>query len=121
MFEYFLGYSMGHRAAHASRSAAVVDNRNHSNRIEDLNDRVDKLLMVVRAMWSLMEEQGLTAEQLASKIAELDSADGEVDGQVRGEVAHCAGCDSKVAPGLRACQLCGTEVRPGNVHPLSTV
>ncbi len=77
--------------------------------------------MIVRAMWSLMEEQGMTPEQLKAKIEEIDSTDGEVDGRVRPELAHCRNCDSKVAPGLRACQLCGTEVRPDTGHPLSSV
>lgn len=125
MLEFFIGYSMGERsatkAASLARSAAVADGFRHTNRIEDLNERVDKLLMIVRAMWSLMEEQGMTPEQLKAKIEEIDSTDGEVDGLVRPELAHCRNCDSKVAPGLRACQLCGTEVRPDTGHPLSSV
>jgi hypothetical protein len=125
MLEYFIGYGMGERsatrAASLARSAAVADGTRHTNRIEDLNERVDKLLMILRAMWALMEEQGMTAEQLMAKIEEIDGADGEVDGQVRPEMAVCPNCDSKVAPGLRACQLCGTEVRPDTGHPLSSV
>jgi hypothetical protein len=125
MLEFFIGYSMGERsatkAASLARSAAVADGSRHTSRIEDLNERVDKLLMIVRAMWSLMEEQGMTPEQLKAKIEEIDSTDGEVDGRVRPELAHCRNCDSKVAPGLRACQLCGTEVRPDTGHPLSSV
>jgi hypothetical protein len=125
MLEYFLGYAMGQqtatRAASLARSAAVADGTLHTNRIEDLNERVDKLLMIVRAMWALMEEQGLTAAQLMAKIEELDLQDGVDDDQVRDKLVECPSCQSKVAPGLRACQLCGTEVRPDTGHPLSHV
>lgn len=125
VLEYFIGYSMGQRAASRAaslaRSAAVADGTLHTNRIEDLNERVDKLLMIVRAMWALMEEQGLTPEQLMAKIEELDLQDGVDDDQVRGQLAECPSCQSKVAPNLRACQLCGTEVRTDTGHPLSHV
>jgi hypothetical protein len=77
--------------------------------------------MIVRAMWALMEEQGMTPEQLMAKIDELDLQDGVDDDRVRSQVVECPSCQSKVAPGLRACQLCGTEVRPDTGHPLSQV
>ena len=125
MLEYFLGYAIGQqtstRMASLARSAAVADGTHHTNRIEDLNERVDKLLMIVRAMWALMEEQGLTSEQLLAKIEELDLQDGVDDDQVRDKLVECPSCQSKVAPNLRACQLCGTEVRPDTGHPLSHV
>jgi hypothetical protein len=125
MIEYFIGYGMGQRsaarAASLARSAAVADGTHHTNRIEDLNERIDKLLMIVRGMWALMEEQGMTAEQLMAKIDEIDVQDGTDDGQVRSQVVECPSCQSKVAPNLRNCQLCGTEVRPDNGHPLGQI
>ena len=125
MLEYFIGYNMGQkaasRAATLARSAAVADGTLHTNRIEDTNERVDKLLMIVRAMWALLEEQGYTAEQLSAKLEEIDLEDGVLDGQVRPPVAECPACESKVAPGLRACQLCGTEVRPDTGHPIDHI
>ncbi|HEX9863610.1 MAG TPA: zinc ribbon domain-containing protein [Acidimicrobiia bacterium] len=125
MLEYFIGYGMGQktatRAATLARSAAVADGTLHTNRIEDTNERVDKLLMIVRAVWALLEEQGYTAEQLKAKLEEIDLEDGVLDGQVRLPLAECPSCQSKVAPGLRACQLCGTEVRPDTGHPIDQI
>lgn len=125
MLEFFLGYSMGERSATRSaslaRGAALADGTRHTNRIEDLDERLDRLVMIMRAMWALMEEQGMTPEQLMAKIEELDLQDGIADGQVRREPAECPSCQSKVAPGLRACQLCGTEVRPDTGHPLDHI
>jgi hypothetical protein len=125
MLEFFLGYSMGERSAtrtaSLARSAAVADGTRHTNRMEDLNERVDRLVMILRAMWALMEEQGMTSEQLMAKIEEIDLQDGLADGQVREQLVECPSCQSKVAPGLRACQLCGTEVRSDTGHPLGHV
>ncbi|MGH8872974.1 MAG: hypothetical protein ACRDWS_13460 [Acidimicrobiia bacterium] len=125
MLEFFLGYSMGERSAtrnaSLARSAAVAGGTLHTNRIEDLNERIDKLLMIVRAMWALLEAQGMTADQLKAKIEEIDLLDGVADGQVRSQVVECPSCQSKVARGLRNCQLCGTQVRSDTGHPLSQV
>ena len=125
MLEYFLGYSMGQktasRAASLARSAAVADGTHHTNRIEDLDERVDKLFMIMRAVWALLEEQGYTAEELSAKLEEIDLEDGVADGQVRAPLVDCPLCQSKVAPGLRNCQLCGTEVRSETGHPLDHV
>ncbi len=64
MLDFYFGYAMGQgtasRAAALARSAAVADGTLHTNRIEDLNERVDRLVMILRATLSLLEEQGIT-------------------------------------------------------------
>ena len=125
MLDFYLGYAMGQqtatRAASLARSAAAAYGIRHTNRIEDLNERVDRLVMVLRATLALLEEQGITQELLIAKIDELDLKDGSDDDRVREGVVTCPSCESKVAPGLRRCQFCGTEVRADESHPLSSV
>ena len=125
MLDFVIGYAAGSqtasRAASLARSAAVADGTIHTNRIEDLNERIDAMAMIMRAMWSLLEEQGLTKEQLIAKIDELDLLDGTDDGQMRRGPIDCPGCDSKVAPGLTKCQYCGAEVQPLDDHPLGGI
>lgn len=122
MFEFVLGYSAGSatasRAASLARSAAVADGTHHTNRIEDLNERIDAMAMILRGMWALLEEQGLSSDQLMAKLEELDQMDGVADGQMRRPVVDCPSCDSKVAPGLTNCQFCGADVGPIDDHPL---
>lgn len=122
MLEFVLGYTAGQhtatRAAQLARSAAVADGTLHTNRLEDANDRIDRLAMIVRAIWALMEEQGLSADDLVAKIEEIDMRDGEMDGQVTQLPVDCRSCDSKVAPGLTKCQFCGARVRFNDGHPL---
>lgn len=93
----------------------------HSNRVEDLNERIGSLAMIVRAMWALLEEQGLTREQLIAKLDELDMADGIDDGQMKRGAVDCPSCDSKVAPGLTKCQFCGAETPLADDSPLGAL
>ena len=80
-----------------------------------LDDRVDRLLIVVEALWSLLREHGHTDQELAARIKELDGADGIADGRHTQRAAVCKSCDSKVPAGMARCQICGTEtgIEPG--------
>jgi len=125
MLEFVLGYSAGQRtatrAAALARDAAVADGTIHVNRIEDLNERLDSMAMILRAMWALFEENGLTREQLVAKIDELDRLDGSADGQMRRVPIDCPSCESKVAPGLARCQYCGADIVDPDDHPLRAI
>jgi hypothetical protein len=122
MLEFILGYHAGNRTASRSaslaRSAAVADGTLHTNRIEDVNERIDQLAMVVRGMWALLEEGGVTTEQLLAKLEELDMQDGVADGKVTLGPVDCPSCDSRVAPGLTRCQFCGADIDISDNHPL---
>lgn len=71
-------------------------------------------------MWALLEEGGVTTDQLMAKLEELDGRDGVADGKARRQPVDCPGCDSKIPAGLTKCQYCGTEV-PGDDHPLGNL
>ncbi|HET9258649.1 MAG TPA: hypothetical protein VFP42_00805 [Acidimicrobiia bacterium] len=124
MLEFLLGYSAGSktasRAAALARSAAASDVSIHSNRVEDLNERIDEMALVLRGMWALLEEQGFTNERLLAKLEELDHADGTPDGRVTRAHATCPSCEAKVPAGLARCQYCGTAV-PVDDHPLGQI
>lgn len=121
MFEFVLGYTAGQktatRAAALARDAAVADGTRHTHRIADLEERIDELALILRGMWALLEEGGVTTEQLMAKIEELDLADGSADGRARRGPVDCPGCDSKIASGLDKCQYCGTQIARDD-HPL---
>lgn len=87
----------------------------------DLHERVDRLILVVDGMWSLLEDAGYTNEQLLEKIQEIDLADGIEDGRRTQLATQCVGCDAKVAPGLPSCQFCGTPLPRDQHDPLSGV
>jgi hypothetical protein len=125
MLEFILGYSAGSatasRAASLARSAAAADGVLHTNRLEDANERIDELAIIIRALWALMEEQGMTAEQLTAKIEEIDLADGVADGKMTQRPTQCPSCQAKVAVGLTNCQYCGASVTGSGDHPLDQI
>jgi hypothetical protein len=125
MLDFVIGYAAGSRtaarAASYARSSAVAEVAMHSNRVEDLNERIASLAMVLRAVWALLEEQGFTQEQLIAKIDELDMLDGTDDGQMKRGAIDCPSCGSKVAPGLTKCQFCGAEIPPILSDPIGNV
>ncbi|HSR45232.1 MAG TPA: hypothetical protein VLT15_08390 [Acidimicrobiia bacterium] len=113
MFDFITGYVMGSRqagkAAGAAASAGTFASADTS-RIHDVNDRLDRLVIVTEAMWSLLAESGYTREQLEERILAMDSADGVADGRVYRQKLRCPNCDSVVLEGIGRCQICGTEV-----------
>jgi hypothetical protein len=125
MLEFILGYHAGSRtasrAASLARSAAVADGTAHSNRVEDLNERIDEFALILRGVWALLEEGGVTTEQLMAKLEELDMQDGVSDGRMRKGPIECPSCESKVAPGLSTCQFCGADIDTGDSDPLGGI
>ena len=120
MLDFVMGYVMGKSAAKAAAmghgSAAMT-----TGRIYDVDERVDRLLLVVQAMWSLLKDAGLTDEELAAKIEELDLSDGRADGHARREPQVCPDCDSKIPAGFDHCQICGRPVEAAEPDPFGTV
>ena len=110
MTGYVLG--RGDAAAGALRAAAIpVAGSADSEDLMDLHDRIDRLLLVVVAMASQLEENGVVSEQqINERVRQLDEADGTVDGKRTPSASRCGKCGAAVAPGLSACQFCGTPV-----------
>ncbi|MGI9584662.1 MAG: hypothetical protein ACR2N7_03635 [Acidimicrobiia bacterium] len=120
---FLTGYILGQHGAQSARLASTAASGSGSSVKEllDVHDRVDRLILVVDAMWSLLEDSGYTDEQLRARIEQIDSADGVLDGKRTPQIAQCSGCGAKVAAGLATCQFCGASV-PGHVpDPLGDV
>ena len=76
-----------------------------------VDDRVDRLTLVVEAMWELLEESGYSEEALQAKVEEIDGRDGRVDGKVTRQPTSCHVCGSASPSGRTHCQMCGEEFR----------
>ena len=104
------GYGMGRRTA--AKVAAMASVPSSSGSLEawaELDARVDRLLLVIEAMWSMLKDDGHTDEELAARIAEIDNSDGIADGRRTPPPVTCRSCGSKVMVGIPRCQTCGTE------------
>ncbi|MGH8926270.1 MAG: hypothetical protein ACRDWA_16810 [Acidimicrobiia bacterium] len=111
MLPMIAGYVLGSRAANRASGMSVVANamfdKGSVADVDALNERVDRLLLVVEAFWTMLKKDGHTDEELATMIAELDAQDGSADGRRSKMPTTCTSCGSKVAPGLPKCQICG--------------
>ena len=119
---FLTGYVLGQHGAQSAKLASSVAGRSgaSSNDVLDLNERVDRLILVVDAMWSLLEDAGYTDAQLVGRIEQIDLMDGTADGRRKAEATICTNCEAKVPGGLPACQFCGTPVS-GTSDPIDAV
>jgi hypothetical protein len=73
------------RAAEAAAEArqGKTAARNVKEELTYLEDRVDQLILLNAALWSLLEERlGLTEQELADRVQEIDLTDGTADGKI---------------------------------------
>lgn len=120
--QFITGYVLGSRnlgraAGLAASASSFADSP--TGRIHALNDRIDRLVLVVEAMWSLLEESGFNEEDLAARISQLDQADGEADGKRAQETGRCEDCGAVIGRGLPNCQFCGHPT--GQIDPFGQV
>lgn len=74
-----------------------------------MGDRLDKLVLVNMAMWSLLQERaGVTEEQLIKKMEEIDLQDGVADGKVTHDNQNCGNCGRTISQRHRRCLFCGS-------------
>ena len=103
-------YVMGKSVRAGMSSAATAMGAGPAAAVEVLDERLGRTLLVIEALWTLLKEAGYTDEQLTARLAELDHAEGMVDGRHVPHPATCPSCQSKVAEGLPRCQFCGAEI-----------
>lgn len=85
--------------------------------MEDLVERVDRLTLVVEAMWSMLEADGHTEDELQARISELDASDGSEDGVNIARPRTCPNCNAKVGARMSTCQFCGVDI--GEADPFA--
>lgn len=114
MLDFIFGYVMGERAAAKaslfSRGAAAAQGAGSAVEIDELDARIDRLVLVVHSMWSLLKEHGYTDEQLGARIRSIDLEDGEADSRRRLQPSRCSACNSLVEPGRQSCTYCGAPI-----------
>jgi hypothetical protein len=120
---FLTGYVLGQHGRQSARLASLSSAPSSGSRddVLDLHERVDRLVLAMDAMWSLLEERGFTADDLKARIAQIDATDGVVDGRRTPQPGLCSRCGAKVAVGLPACQFCGTDLPENADDPLASV
>ncbi len=107
---YVAGSRAGARAGRMNVMANAMTASGQTGDIADLDERLDRLGIVVAAMWSLLEEAGYTDEALQARIGELSRPIEEQP------LLSCPDCGAGVRSGAGSCQICGAHV--GEADPL---
>jgi hypothetical protein len=102
------------RARTSAEAESSIASREASRQLQELDERLDRAVMVVHAMWTLVAERtGLTNEDLARRVTEIDGRDGSVDGRITVQPVKCS-CGATVCTKFRRCLFCGKDYAPGN-------
>ena len=81
---------------------------------QHLEERVDRLVLLCRAMFELLQEStGHTDERLSAKIPEIDLRDGQADGRMSPSPKRCPKCDAMMSPRFGRCLFCGEKSASG--------
>ena len=93
------------QAKSASRRAAL--------KVDLLRDDVERLLMIVEALWSIVREQhDCTDDELLRRVTQIDMQDGRLDGRVAPtEAPACPSCGRTMAKNRPRCLYCGHMTR----------
>ena len=112
---------MGQKAATraASAAASMPAPGVSESRVLGVDDRVDRLTLIVQAMWEVLEDSGQTEEALRAKIEEIDARDGASDGKIQRQPVKCSQCGSSSPAGRPTCQMCGNDLE--NVDSFGSV
>jgi hypothetical protein len=111
---YNLFWMLHHRSAvESARSAASRGEFKAQSAMDEVlrvEDRLNQLALVNMALWTLLKERtGLTEEELAQRVEEIDLSDGQLDGKVRGTVVQCPECGHNLSRKHNRCLYCGYE------------
>lgn len=79
--------------------------------VRHLQDRVDRLVLLNQALWAIVRDAtGVSDEELARRVQEIDAADGTVDGRVTLHPSQaCGKCGRAISHKHQKCLFCGWE------------
>lgn len=103
--------NVGEQYADAAAEVLASEKGRRANAsLQQLEARVDKLVLVCRSMWELVRDNtSLTEDDLMAKVLELDLQDGVADGKMNPGVQQCAHCGRAMSPRHARCLYCGRE------------
>jgi ribosomal protein S27AE len=111
MFHGLYDLESRRRAASAESSARRSETKagDVQRELRLIAERLDKLVLVNMAMWSLVQERtGVSEEDLANRVQEIDLQDGVADGKVTRNLRQCPNCHRTMSRRHNKCLFCGS-------------
>jgi hypothetical protein len=95
--------------AEAQADQAIAKTYTAEADVASLAGKLDRLALVCRAMWSLIQTRtSLTEQDLMKEMGRLDLLDGRADGKVL-ETAKCSRCGTVLGAKATTCYRCGAS------------
>jgi hypothetical protein len=92
-------------------SPAVPGPFNARSEVLDIKERMDRLVLLCAALWSLLQEKaGITDHELQERVKQIDLQDGRLDGKITRTPVHCAKCGRPCSPRRVKCIYCGADL-----------
>ncbi len=102
----------------AASETEFLARREASRQVQELSDRLDKIVMVMHAMWTLLSQRtNVTEAELLTRITEIDAQDGAMDGRITRQPVKCS-CGATVCMKFHRCLFCGKEYRGSGFETL---
>jgi len=96
-------------ARDAQRSA-----RESATRVDELEARCDRALLVCEALWTVLRDKlNVSEEELVNTVNDIDLSDGKLDGKVRRDATDCGQCGRRVSRRFTKCMYCGHTLGVG--------
>lgn len=99
-------------AGRAERTAQrAIEGTRRANEI--IEGKIESLALTCQALFEILEEStGLTEEQLAAKMEEIDLRDGIKDGRITPTSKVCSKCGRRTSRTRAHCLYCGGATEP---------
>lgn len=100
--------------AQMDASNARYDSRAARDKVEELERKVEKLVLVNMALWEILQEKlNLAPIELIDRIQDIDLRDGRLDGTAgraegETEVRECEACGRTMSRRHQQCMYCGS-------------
>ena len=102
----------------AKASGARSQANSAQEEAEQLEARLESLLLASAAMWSLLRDRlGVTDGELLERMRQIDLLDGKADGKMSARVLECSACKRTMSTRFRRCVYCGTPIAGGSPFP----
>jgi hypothetical protein len=97
--------------ANAKARAGLRQADRVSDRVDDLEERLDRMALLNLALWSILKEKlDVTDDELEARVQELDIQDGKADGRSQSKIIDCPDCQCPIQQRHRRCLYCGFQL-----------